>query len=68
MSTTLNVPTISCSHCKQTIEGAVGQLAGVRNVAVDIDARTVDIDFDPGQVTLPKIVAVIDEAGYEVVN
>ena len=29
----LNVPSISCNHCKMAIEGAVGALAGVRSVA-----------------------------------
>ena len=36
MNTTLNVPGISCDHCKKTIEGAVGQLDGIGMVEVDI--------------------------------
>lgn len=66
MNTTLNVPGISCDHCKSTIEGAVGQLDGIEAVEVDIDRRIVAIDFDHTAVTLPEIVAVLDEAGYEV--
>ena len=66
MNTTLNVPGISCDHCKNTIEGAVGQLQGIGTVAVDIDQRTVAIDFDDSAVTLNEIVATLDEAGYEV--
>ena len=66
MNTTLNVPGISCAHCKNTIEGAIGQLDGVETVEVDIDGRTVAIDFDGAAVTLPDIVAALDEAGYEV--
>jgi copper chaperone len=66
MNTTLNVPGISCDHCKNTIEGAVGRLDGIAVVDVNIDQRTVAIDFDDTAVTLPEIVAVLDEAGYEV--
>lgn len=66
MNTALNVPGISCDHCKKTIEGAVGQLDGIGMVEVDIDQRTVAIDFDDNAVTLPEIVATLDEAGYEV--
>ena len=66
MNTTLNVPGISCDHCKNTIEGAVGGLDGIAMVDVNIDQRTVAIDFDDTAVTLPEIVAVLDEAGYEV--
>ncbi|HJU82221.1 MAG TPA: copper ion binding protein [Acidimicrobiia bacterium] len=67
MNITLNVPGISCAHCKNTIEGAVGQLEGIDVVAVNIDQRTVAIDFDDAAVTLPEIVAALDEVGYEVV-
>ena len=66
MNTTLNVPGISCDHCKNTIEGAVGQLEGIAMVEVDIARRTVALAFDDTAVTLPEIVAVLDEAGYEV--
>jgi copper chaperone len=66
MNTTLNVPGISCDHCKNTIEGAVGRLDGIAMVDVNIDQRTVAIDFDDTAVTIPEIVAILDEAGYEV--
>ena len=45
-SRTLDVPDISCGHCKMSIEGAVGELDGVDTVEVVIDARTVSIDYD----------------------
>jgi copper chaperone len=57
------VPAISCGHCKQAIEGAVGALDDVDTVTVDIDARTVAVDGDADDDT---IVAAIDEAGYDV--
>lgn len=63
---TLSVPGISCDHCKMSIEQAVGDLAGVDAVAVDIPARTVELSFDEGAVGLDQIIEVIEEAGYEV--
>jgi copper chaperone len=66
MPVTLNVPDISCAHCKSTIEGAVAPLEGVSSVEVDIDGRTVEVDFDPSQTDLDKITAAIEEVGYEV--
>jgi copper chaperone len=62
----LNVPSISCNHCKMAIEGAVGALAGVRSVAVDVDAKSVAVDFESGDATLETIAAAIQEEGYEV--
>jgi copper chaperone len=57
------VPAISCGHCKQAIEGAVGALADVDTVTVDIDARTVAVE---GGADDDAVVAAIDDAGYEV--
>jgi copper chaperone len=57
----LNVPSVSCNHCKMAIEGAVGALAGVRSVAVDVDAKSVAVD-----VTLETIEAAVQEEGYAV--
>lgn len=65
-TTTLNVPTISCGHCKSSIEGAVNGLAGIRKVEVGIDARQVEVDFDETSIDLDAIVAAIEEQGYDV--
>jgi copper chaperone len=60
---TFEVPAISCGHCKQAIEGAVGALDDVERVAVDIEARTVAVE---GSAADEAVTAAIDEAGYEV--
>jgi len=65
-STTLVAPDISCEHCQRAIEGAVGKLAGVSNVKVDIPTKTVHVTYDPQKVTLPKIEEVLDDIGYTV--
>ena len=65
-SLTLNVPDISCGHCKTSIEGAVADLSGIETVEVTIDARTVDISFDEAVVTRDVIVDAIEDVGYEV--
>ena len=65
-STTLVAPDISCEHCQHAIEGAVGKLAGVSQVHVDIPTKTVHIDYDPHAVTLAKIEEVLDDTGYTV--
>jgi copper chaperone len=59
----LDVPEMSCNHCRTTIEAAVGEVPGVRAVLVDLDGKrvTVDGDFSRGDV-----VAAIVDAGYDV--
>jgi copper chaperone len=65
-TTTLNVPEISCGHCKSAIEGAVSPLDGVDRVEVTIEAKTVELDYDGNDRTLASIVRAIEDVGYEV--
>ena len=65
-TTTLDVPTISCGHCKSSIEGAVGGLSGIRKVEVGIESKQVDVDYDESAVDLDTIVSTIESQGYDV--
>jgi copper chaperone len=64
----LNVPSVSCNHCKMAIEGAVGRLKGVVAVAVTVEDKSVDVRFDADQIGLSAIEQVIADEGYEVVG
>lgn len=65
MTTTLSVPDITCGHCKDSIEGAVSGLPGVTSVAVNIEAKTVELDLFDAAV-LDQIVNAIEDQGYNV--
>jgi len=62
----LEVPSISCDHCKRAIETAVGALEGVDRVQVDVAGKTATVDFDQGSVSLEAIEAAVAGEGYEV--
>ncbi len=61
-SITIDVPDISCGHCKQAIESAVGEVPDVASVEVDVDAKTVTVVGG----TADGVVDAITGAGYEV--
>ena len=61
---TVTAPDISCAHCVARVKEAVGALPGVASVEADPDSKRVEIDFDPGRVSLTQIEAALDEAGY----
>ena len=63
---TVTAPDISCAHCVASIKAAVGTLPGVASVGADPNTKRVEIDFDPGRVSLDQIEAALDEAGYPV--
>lgn len=64
--TQLQVPEVHCDHCKTSLEGAVGALAGVSNVEVVVADATIDVVFDDGAVELDTIKSAIEDQGYAV--
>jgi len=62
----LNVPAVSCNHCKMAIEKAVSAMGGVTQVDVDVAEKAVSVDFDDAAVTLDSIEATMADEGYEV--
>ena len=62
---TISVPEIHCGHCKASIEGALQPLEGVQTATVDIDGRTVSVDYDD-PANLAVVSAAIVDVGYDV--
>ena len=62
----LQVPEVHCDHCKTSLEGAVGDLAGVSRVEVSVPDATIDVAFDESAVSLEEIKTTIEEQGYAV--
>ena len=65
-TTSLSVPDISCEHCERTIKGALGPVAGVRAVTVDIPAKQVRVEYDEHQVDVDQMKAILEEEDYPV--
>lgn len=63
---TLTVPDISCGHCESTITKALDGQPGVRSVRVEIPAKQVHLDYDPGQLSLEQVKALLAEEDYPV--
>ena len=65
---TLLVEGMSCGHCKNAVEKAVGALSGILLAEVDLAAKTLIVEFDSSKVTLDEIQATVDEEGYTVIG
>lgn len=60
--TVFSVPKIKCQGCASTIRQAVGPL--VQSVDVDIDAKTVRVEFSPGGAGAEDVRKVLEQAGF----
>jgi copper chaperone len=61
----INVDGMSCGHCVETIENALGKMGGVNQVQVSLENKNVSVDFDENQTTVDAIKEKIVEAGFE---
>jgi len=60
--TTLNVPEMTCGHCKATVEKAVAGVDASASIDVDLDNRTVNIKSTLDDAAL---IAALKAEGYE---
>ncbi len=58
-----SVPGMHCGHCEQAVREEVSAVPGVAAVAVDLDAKRVEVSGE--SLDDAAIRAAIDEAGYE---
>ena len=59
--TTLSVPDMTCSHCKATVETALGSVPQAGAVTVDLTTRKVEVT---GPAPASDLIKALDEVGY----
>ena len=64
----IKVEGMSCSHCENAIKKAVGTMGGVDKVSVNLELKSVTVDFDASVVTLDHIKQAIEDQGYDVMS
>lgn len=62
---TLQVEGMSCQHCVNSIEGALGVLGAKGKV--NLSTNTVDVSYDESKITIEQVKETIEEQGYDVV-
>lgn len=58
----LQVPDMSCEHCKMRIQTVVGDHPKVSSVEVDLPSKQVSVETDLDQ---SVVIDLIDQAGYD---
>jgi copper chaperone len=63
--TIVKVEGMSCGHCELAVQDAVKKLPGIKKVKASKGKKQAVVEFDQTLVTLDKIIAAINETGYE---
>ncbi len=61
---TVKIGGMTCASCVRTIETALGELTGIRNVSVNLATESARIVFDPTKTTVDDIKKAIEGVGY----
>lgn len=66
-TTTITVTGMTCAHCAASVREEIGEIAGVRDVQVDVASGAVTIDSeDP--VDPAVIQSAVEDAGYQLAS
>lgn len=66
MKETLVVEGMTCGKCEAAVKGALNEITGVSNVAVDLSTGNVEVEHD--NVDKSKLTDAIEGQGYDVKN
>ncbi|HHV98752.1 MAG TPA: heavy-metal-associated domain-containing protein [Clostridiaceae bacterium] len=58
---------MSCNHCVAHVESALMEVEGVKSVKVDLKGKNALVELSH-DVDDSKLIAAIDDAGYEVIR
>ncbi len=64
-TTVIQSPSIVCGSCVKTIQKALTQVKGVKEVTGDPKAKTISVKYESSAVTLDQLENTITRAGYD---
>jgi copper chaperone CopZ len=60
----LDVQGMVCTGCEIGVETALKKLAGVTGADADFASKSAEVEFDPQQVTVDKLVEAVNKTGF----
>ena len=65
-SVKLPVSGMTCGGCARSVEKKLSATPGVKSAQVDLEGATATVQFDPGRVQVPRLIAAIEQLGFQV--
>ncbi|MDR2173000.1 MAG: heavy-metal-associated domain-containing protein [Burkholderiales bacterium] len=66
VSATFHIDGMTCQGCAASVTRALEATPGVINVAVSLDDKYAIVQYDDAQTTSSTLIAVIENAGFDV--
>ncbi len=60
----LDVQGMTCTGCEYGVETALKKIAGVTKAEADFVSGSAEVEFDPQQVTVDKLVEAVNKTGF----
>jgi Cu+-exporting ATPase len=57
---------MTCAACARTVESQLGHAEGVEKASVNFATRTASVRFDPARTQVERLIAAVEDVGYEV--
>lgn len=61
----VELPTIKCSMCQETIEKGLSKIDGILGIKIDVDKKMAMVSYDPAKIDEAKIEQAISSVGYQ---
>ncbi|NJE55716.1 heavy-metal-associated domain-containing protein, partial [Thermococcus sp. 21S9] len=68
MDVNIKITGMSCASCVKTIELALRELEGIKDVKVNLATESAYVKFDESVVNITQIIRAIESVGYGVVR
>lgn len=59
---------MTCGHCVNTVNRALGSLSGIKSYNTSLDSKASEVEFDESVLKEEDIKSTIEEWGYKVVD
>src|SRR5262249_41644023 len=63
---TLPITGMTCANCVATVERNLKKLDGVQSAQVNLASERAVVEYDPGKLAQPALIARVERAGYGV--
>ena len=61
----LNVEGMTCGHCQMSVKKALENVKGVKSAVVDLEKKSVVVNYKSDKVTEESLVQAVADAGYK---